>query len=99
MVMTMVIMMKVVGPASSGRAAKTVFFVREIVIEIGEVRGSVCGDGINPSSGGGGTRVAPWAGIGGGRSGGTSRRHCGLNSGRKHVTEKGELRFVGACDL
>jgi hypothetical protein len=43
--------------------------------------------------------VAPWAGIGGGRSGGTSRRHCGLNSGRKYVTEKGELRFVGACDL
>jgi hypothetical protein len=22
-----------------------------------------------------------------------------INSGRKYVTEKGELRFVGACDL
>ncbi|KAJ6407787.1 hypothetical protein OIU84_011146 [Salix udensis] len=48
MVVMMVIMMVMVGSGSSGRTAKSVFFVREIVVIIREVRGSVCGDGHQP---------------------------------------------------
>lgn len=72
-----VIMVIKVGASGSGRAVKIVFFVRELVVIIREDRGSVRGDDINASSSCSGTRVVPWAGIGGGVTGGTTGRQGG----------------------
>ena len=73
--MIMIMIIKV-GAPRSGRAVKIVFFVRELVIIIREVRGPVGGGDINASSSCSGTRVVPWAGIGG-VTGGTTGRQGG----------------------